>query len=79
MPTNSSWQPKPDLHIVTGAFGYSGKYIARLLLERGKEVRTITGHPNRLSPFGDKVRAFPFDFEDPGALRVSNRMTSELL
>jgi hypothetical protein len=31
-----------DLHVVTGAFGYSGKYIATRLLAAGKTVRTLT-------------------------------------
>ena len=32
-------------HVVTGAFGYTGKYIARRLLEAGSKVTTLTGHP----------------------------------
>ena len=49
---------------VTGAFSYSGKYIAKRLLERGEEVITLTGHPNRPDPFGGKVKAYPLDFEE---------------
>jgi len=49
---------------VTGAFSYSGKYIARRLLERGEEVITLTGHPNRPDPFGGKVKAYPLDFNE---------------
>ncbi len=41
---------------VTGAFSYSGKYITKRLLERGEEVITLTGHPNRPDPFGGKVK-----------------------
>ncbi len=48
---------------VTGAFSYSGKYITKRLLERGEEVITLTGHPNRPDPFGGKVKAFPLDFD----------------
>jgi uncharacterized protein YbjT (DUF2867 family) len=48
---------------VTGAFSYSGKYITKRLLERGEEVITLTGHPNRPNPFGGKVKAFPLDFD----------------
>ena len=54
--------------VVTGAFGYTGRYIARALLERGAAVRTITGRPDRPSPFGDRVEAHPFSFDDPEAL-----------
>ena len=35
----------PHLNVVTGAFGYTGRAIARKLLAAGHEVRTITGHP----------------------------------
>ncbi len=54
---------------VTGAFSYSGKYIAKRLLERGEEVITLTGHPNRPDPFGGKVKAFPLDFDEAGMTR----------
>ena len=54
---------------VTGAFSYSGKYITRRLLERGEEVITLTGHPNRPDPFGGKVKAYPLDFDEAGLTR----------
>ncbi|HJR82186.1 MAG TPA: NAD(P)H-binding protein [Anaerolineales bacterium] len=49
---------------VTGAFSYSGKYITKRLLERGEDVITLTGHPNRPDPFGGKVKAYPLDFDE---------------
>lgn len=52
------------LHIVTGAFGYSGKYIAAKLIGAGVVVRTVTNSVNRPNPFGDKVEARPFHFDD---------------
>lgn len=54
---------------VTGAFSYSGKYITRRLLERGEEVITLTGHPNRPDPFNGQVKAYPLDFEEAGMTR----------
>ena len=54
---------------VTGAFSYSGKYITKRLLERGEEVITLTGHPNRPDPFGGKVKAYPLDFDEAGMTR----------
>ena len=51
---------------VTGAFSYSGKYIAKRLLARGEEVITLTGHPNRPDPFNGKVKAYPLDFDEAG-------------
>lgn len=59
------------LVVVTGAFGYTGRYVTHRLLERGDEVRTLTGRPMADSPFGDRVPAVPFRFDDPGALAES--------
>ena len=59
------------MHAVTGAFGYSGKYIARRLLDRGRRVMTLTNSFERANPFGDKVRARPFHFDEPVKLRES--------
>lgn len=60
-----------ELSVVTGAFNYTGKYIAKGLLAYGTSVVTLTGHPNRPHPFGEKVRALPFNFENPAALADS--------
>ncbi len=57
-----------DIHIVTGAFGYSGRYIARRLLDAGYEVRTLTGSPDRINPFNGRVKAYPFNFDNPERL-----------
>ncbi|MEE8194647.1 MAG: NAD(P)H-binding protein [Dehalococcoidales bacterium] len=62
-----------ELNVVTGAFGYTGKYITRRLLSMGKRVRTLTAHPNRESPFGDQVNASPFNFDNPRELTRSLR------
>jgi NADH dehydrogenase len=54
---------------VTGAFGYTGKYIARLLLANGQDVITLTGRPERgLPEFAGRIRALPFDFDQPERL-----------
>ncbi len=58
----------PEINVITGAFSYTGKYITRRLLAMGKQVRTLTGHPNRPNPFGDQVSVFPFNFDKPGEL-----------
>lgn len=57
-----------DVHAVTGAFGYSGLHIARLLLSRGERVRNLTGHPDRPGPFGGEVEVTRFRFDDREAM-----------
>jgi uncharacterized protein YbjT (DUF2867 family) len=54
--------------VVTGAFGYTGKYISRRLLAMGRPVRTLTAHPNRPNEFGDRIDVAPLDFSNPAAL-----------
>lgn len=66
------------MNVVTGAFGYIGKYITRHLLERGGQVRTITTHPDKPNPFGDAVKAFPYNFDKPDQLIASLRGASTL-
>ncbi len=51
-------------HAVTGAFGFSGKYLTRRLLAAGKSVVTLTNSPGRPDPFGGRVAARPFRFDD---------------
>ncbi len=55
---------------MTGAYGYSGRYIAARLLERGREVHTITNSPHRANPFQGRVTASPFHFDDLAELAV---------
>ena len=60
-----------NLHVVTGAFGYTGKYIAQLLLDEGHKVRTLTNSPERKHPFGNQVDIHPFNFDDVDLLTES--------
>jgi len=62
-----------ELNVVTGAFSYTGKYIAERLLSMGEEVRTLTGRPDHENPFGHQVEAYPFNFDKPGELMESLR------
>jgi uncharacterized protein YbjT (DUF2867 family) len=59
--------------VVTGAFGYTGKYIARRLLREGKRVVTLTAHPHRPHEFGGRVEIAPLEFRDRHALVHSLR------
>jgi nucleoside-diphosphate-sugar epimerase len=60
-----------NLDLVTGAFSYSGAHIAERLLDSGREVRTLTFHPDRRHPLQDRVQALPYRFDDPLALSRS--------
>ena len=53
-----------ELHAVTGAFGYSGKYVTQRLLAAGHDVITLTNSVHRANPFGNKVQAYSFHFDD---------------
>ena len=64
--------------VVTGAFGYTGKYITQRLLSMGKLVKTLTGHPNRPNPFGDQISVATFSFENPEEL-AANLQGAEVL
>ena len=61
----SETSDQTELNVVTGAFGYTGKYITRQLLASGVQVKTLTGHPERPNPFGGQVIAAPFNVDDP--------------
>ena len=67
-----------DTQAVTGAFGYSGKYIAQRLLNEDRSVVTLTNSVNRANPFGDRVRVMPFHFDAPEKLAESLRGVSVL-
>jgi uncharacterized protein YbjT (DUF2867 family) len=63
----------PEFAVVTGAFGFSGKYITRRLLDLGHGVRTLTNSVNRPNPFGNQVQAIPYYFNDLEKLTESLR------
>ena len=56
---------------VTGAFGYTGRYIAQRLLDVGTTVRSLTRNPASFSPFGDRVSRHPLDFNNREQLAAS--------
>jgi NADH dehydrogenase len=62
---------KNEIHAVTGAFGYSGRYIAARLLEQGRTVVTLTNSVNRANAFGGRVRAVPLSFGEPDKLAAA--------
>lgn len=61
------------LHIVTGAFGFSGRHIAERLLRNGVRIRTLTNHPDDSSPLRRCLEVAPLDFTQPSLLVESMR------
>ena len=61
----------PDRAVVTGAFSYTGGYVARRLLDQGVSVTSLSRSPDRSNAFGGAVEAAPLDFSDPDGLRRS--------
>ncbi len=59
------------MDVVTGAFGFTGKYIAGRLLAAARDVRTLTGHPGRPNPFGERLSVAPLNFADYAGLVAS--------
>jgi uncharacterized protein YbjT (DUF2867 family) len=57
--------------VVTGAFGYSGNYIARALIAKGIKVRTLTNHVRVANPIAQQVEVAPFNFDRPDELARS--------
>lgn len=53
-----------NVDVVTGAFSYTGSFIARRLLAAGHEVRTLTNNPTPPPDLAGKVAASPLDFDD---------------
>jgi uncharacterized protein YbjT (DUF2867 family) len=54
--------------MVTGAFSFTGKYLTARLLAQGRQVHTLTNHPENPHPFGSQVMVFPYHFDDSAAL-----------
>ncbi len=61
--------PTIDRAVVTGAFSYTGGHIARLLLDQGVAVTTLSRHPDLRDEFAGAVATASFDFDNPGELR----------
>ena len=59
----------PGTDIVTGAFGYIGRYITAQLLDSGRAVKTITTHIDKPNPFGARVKAYQYNFDHPELLK----------
>ena len=61
----------PRLAVVTGAFGYTGGYVARRLIHQGVRVRTLSRRGKGPTALGRMLETAPLDFSDPDGLRRS--------
>ncbi len=68
----------PSIHTVTGAFGYSGKYIAQRLLAEQHTVLTLTNSIHRANNFAGQVSVRPLSFDRPAELTKSLQYTEVL-
>ena len=67
-----------EIHMVTGAFGFTGKYIAGELLAKGYSVATLTNSPERENDLARKIQASKFNFDKPNKLAESLKNVSTL-
>ncbi|MEK7310062.1 MAG: NAD-dependent epimerase/dehydratase family protein [Planctomycetota bacterium] len=67
-----------EIQTVTGAFGYTGRYIARQLIDAGYEAHTLTNKAPCDNPFGDKIKVHPLHFDNAEELINSLRGTAVL-
>jgi uncharacterized protein YbjT (DUF2867 family) len=56
---------------VTGALGFTGRAIARLLIDEGRQVVTLTRRPYLPNPFGERLRVVPVDYRQPRAIAAT--------
>jgi len=54
--------------VVTGAFSYTGSFIARRLLAAGHEVRTLTNNSSAPRDLAGKLVSAPLDFNDADSM-----------
>ena len=67
------------LHVVTGAFSYTGRYVAERLLADGERVCTLSRRgPPAGHPLAGRVEVAPLRMDDPGRLADSLRGASTL-
>lgn len=59
--------------VVTGAFGFTGRFIARRLLTEGRRIKTLTNHPQRQGREEIEAEVAALQFADREALVASLR------
>jgi uncharacterized protein YbjT (DUF2867 family) len=64
---------EPGFDVVTGAFSYTGRFIASRLLQDERRIRTLTNHPKRPGASDLPIDVAPLKFDDRAALVESLR------
>ncbi|HEV3406968.1 MAG TPA: NAD(P)H-binding protein [Candidatus Dormibacteraeota bacterium] len=59
--------------VVTGAYSFTGRFIARRLMAQERSIRTLTNHPQREGAEDIKAEVAPLQFADREALVESMR------
>jgi len=59
--------------VVTGAFSYTGSAVARSLLRRGYNVRTLTNRRTPINDPGAAIEVYPLQFDEPSSLVAAMR------
>ena len=65
--------PQTDLDVVTGAFSFTGRFIARRLMTQERRIKTLTNHPQRPGTGDITAEVAPLQFTDREALVESLR------
>ena len=68
-----SFAQQTGFDVVTGAFSYTGRFIARRLIAQGRRLKTLTNHPGRPGTEDIKAEVAPLQFADRAALVDSLR------
>ncbi len=68
------------IDVVTGAFSYTGRFIARRLVADGRRVRTLTNHSNRpgTEDLQSELEVEPLQFDDRKRLVIALRGAATL-
>jgi NADH dehydrogenase len=64
---------EPGFDVVTGAFSFTGRFIARRLITQERRVKTLTNHPQRAGTEDITAEVAPLQFSDRDALVASLR------
>lgn len=65
--------PQSRFDVVTGAFSFTGRFIARRLLAQERRIKTLTNHPQRPGTEDIPAEVAPLQFTDREALVESLR------